>query len=255
MALSKNEIRLIQSLHLKKFRQKYHKFLAEGVKIALEALQQPRFRIHLLCATPDWLHDYAPQITSLPAAVIREVSEMELTKISTLTTPNKVLLVLDMPDKATPEGLSIPGKALFLDNMQDPGNLGAILRIADWFGIPQVFCSPDSVDAFNPKVVQAGMGAFLRVQCQEVELAALRQANSELPVLGALLQGSNVFETALPARGILVIGNESKGIRAVNQPLIDLALSIPRAANGGAESLNAAVAAGILAALWQQAKA
>lgn len=254
MALSKNEIRLIQSLHLKKFRQKYHKFLAEGVKIASEALQQPRFRVHLLCATSDWLHDHAFWTTSLPPAAIREVSEMELAKISTLTTPNKVLLVLDIPDETALADLSIIDRAFFLDDVQDPGNLGTILRIADWFGIPQVFCSPGSVDAFNPKVIQAGMGAFLRVQCQESELATLRQANPKLPILGALLRGANVFETALPSRGILVIGNESKGIRPANQPLIDLALSIPRAPSGGAESLNAAVAAGILAAVWQQAK-
>ncbi len=253
MALSKNEIRLIQSLHLKKFRQKYHKFLAEGVKITLEALQQPRFRIHLLCATPDWLNHYAPLTATLPPAAVREVSETELGKISTLTTPNKVLMVLDMPDENAPANWNIQHKAFFLDDVQDPGNLGAILRIADWFGIPQVFCSLGSVDAFNPKVIQAGMGAFLRVQCQEVELATLRQANPALPILGAVLHGSNVFETALPARGILVIGNESKGIRPATQALIDLGLSIPRAPAGGAESLNASVAAGIFAAVWQQA--
>lgn len=248
MALSKNEIKFVQSLRLKKFRQKYDNFIAEGEKIAAESLQQSLFRAVRIYAVPEWLSTH-PALTGLgPTPPVHEVSETELGKISGLSTPNKVLLVLRPPADAP--GLELlPGElALFLDDLQDPGNLGAILRIADWFGIARVFCSPGSVDVFNPKVVQGSMGAFLRVQTAEAPLAELRRANPDAAVMGALLDGANIFESDPPRAGILIIGNESKGISPEAQGLLTHRITIPKGAGGGAESLNAAVAAGILVA-------
>ncbi|MCB0577605.1 MAG: RNA methyltransferase, partial [Saprospiraceae bacterium] len=126
------------------------------------------------------------------------------------------------------------------------------LRIADWFGMPAVFCSPDCVDAYSPKVVQASMGAILRIPVFEAELATLKTRVPELPLAGAVLDGEDVFEAALPPNGLLAIGNEGRGLRPEAEALLDRRLAIPRAPGGRAESLNAAVAAGIFAAVWQQ---
>jgi RNA methyltransferase, TrmH family len=247
MSVSKNDIKFVQSLRLKKFRQKYNNFIAEGEKIAGEALLSSSYKILRIFALPEWLHDHATQLTRIPPAAISEASENELAKISGLSTPNKVLMVLEWPQ---PGELPLIQTALYLDDVQDPGNLGAILRIADWFAIPQVFCSPGSVDVYNPKVVQASMGAFLRVDSQEIELETLLHRQPELPVLGAVLDGDDLFAAPLPSSGILVVGNESKGIRPDTQHLLTHRIAIPRAPGGGAESLNAAVATGIITAFW-----
>lgn len=247
MSVSKNDIKFVQSLRLKKFRQKYNNFIAEGEKIAGEALLSSSYKIIRIFALPEWLHDHESQLTRIPPAAISEASENELAKISGLSTPNKVLMVLEWPQ---PGELPPIQTALYLDDVQDPGNLGAILRIADWFAIPQVFCSPGSVDIYNPKVVQASMGAFLRVDSQEIELETLLLRQPELPVLGAVLDGDDLFAAPLPSSGILVVGNESKGIRPDTQRLLSHRIAIPRAPGGGAESLNAAVATGIITAFW-----
>lgn len=248
MALSKNEIKFVQSLRLKKFRQKYDNFIAEGEKIAGEALQQRHFKVECIYAEKEWL-DAHPGLGSLqPPPGIHEVSASELKKISGLSTPNKVLMVLRPPDPQQSRALSSGELALYLDDLQDPGNLGAVLRIADWFGIRKVYCSPGSVDAFNPKVVQGSMGAFLRIHTAETPLKALCDANQGAPVMGALLDGENIFEAAPPRGGILVIGNESKGISEPARKLLTHRFRIPRGEGGGAESLNAAVATGILVA-------
>lgn len=247
MSVSKNDIKFVQSLRLKKFRQKYNNFIAEGEKIAAEALLSDRCRIIRIFALPEWLHENAALLSRIHPSVLTEAGENELAKISALSTPNKVLMVLEAP----PSGdLPLIQTALYLDDVQDPGNLGAILRIADWFAVPQVFCSPGSVDVYNPKVVQASMGAFLRVDSQEVDLETLLRRQPELPVLGAVLDGENLFGAPLPSSGLLVVGNESKGIRPATQLLLSHRISIPRAPGGGAESLNAAVATGIITSWW-----
>lgn len=247
MSVSKNEIKYVQSLRLKKFRQKYNNFIAEGEKIAGEALLSARFNITRIFAVSEWLHDHAAWFSRIAPENIVEVDERELGKLSALSTPNKVLMILEMPPNAEPPHIQT---ALYLDDVQDPGNLGAILRIADWFAIPQVFCSPGSVDVYNAKVVQASMGAFLRVHSQEVELETLLRRQPELPVLGAVLDGENLFTTTLPSSGLLVVGNESKGIQPSTQALLSHRIAIPKAPGGGAESLNAAVATGIITAFW-----
>lgn len=177
------------------------------------------------------------------------VNEAELKKVSSLTTPNQVIAIAELPDEPfRPEFLQ-RDFCFYLDGIQDPGNLGTILRTADWFGIPAVICSPDSADAFSPKVVQAGMGAFLRVNIWEMPLENVLENAPELPVLGAVLGGENIFQTTLPSNGLIVIGNEGRGLSPVTEARLTQRLTIPRHPNGGAESLNAAVAAGIFAAV------
>lgn len=252
MALSKNEIKFVQSLRLKKYRQKYDNFSVEGEKIAEEVLRQRRFQPERIYAVSEWLEKSEALIAQLnPLPALHELSEAELGKISSLSTPNRVLLVLRPPQTPLPLTLKKDEPALYLDDLQDPGNLGAVLRIADWFGIPKVFCSPGSVDVYNSKVVQASMGAFLRVRSEEVALDDLIAANPGSPVMGAVLEGDNVFEAVLPRHGIMIIGNESKGISEAARQRLTHRIAIPRHQDGGAESLNAAVATGILAAWWR----
>jgi len=250
MAISKNEIKFVLAIHQKKYRQIYEKFIVEGEKIARETLLQRLFQVHGLYAVQNWLEENRELYTHLPAESIHQVSAGELERISALQTPNNILLVVNMPNPNAEVTLRITQKALFLDDIQDPGNLGAILRIADWFGITHIVCSPGSVEIFNPKVIQASMGAFLRVRVETATLQELCTANPGIRVLGATLIGENTFKTQLPDQGILVIGNESKGISEGVLQLIDKKLTIPKPESGGAESLNAAVATGILVAVW-----
>ena len=251
MAISKNEIKFVQALHQKKYRQIYDNFIAEGEKIARETLLQSRFQVSSLFAEASWLSANQMFYAHLPVESVRSVSAAELERISTLQTPNSVLLVLKKPSLSLENPLHISQKALFLDDIQDPGNLGAILRIADWFGIPLVVCAPGTVELYNPKVIQATMGAFLRVRVETATLEEVVELNPGLPIMGAVLDGENVFQEMLPGRGLLVIGNESKGISVSNQKLLSQKIAIHQHPEGGAESLNAAVATGILVALWQ----
>lgn len=177
------------------------------------------------------------------------VNEAELKKVSSLTTPNQVLAIAGLPDEPFTPGILQQDFCFYLDGIQDPGNLGTILRTADWFGIGAVICSPDSADAFSPKVVQASMGAFLRVKIWEMPLENALANAPGLPVLGAVLGGENIFQTALPPAGLIIIGNEGRGLSPAAEARLTHRLTIPRHPSGGAESLNAAVAAGIFAAV------
>lgn len=181
------------------------------------------------------------------------VSEGELGKLSAFATPNKVLAVVDMPEPATGEA-PLKGFAFFLDGIQDPANLGAVWRVADWFGMPALYASPDTVDAWNPKCIQASMGAFLRVPFREVPLDELLKTNPGLPVLGAVMRGASLYDAELPERGLIVVGQEGRGVSEGALRRIDHPVTIPRGPGGGAESLNAAVAAGIFAAMLHARK-
>lgn len=247
--LSASQQKFLTSLHVKKYRQKYRKFIVEGDKLVGELLGQRRVAVSFLYGLDSWavaqgerLKPFLEKFAPLTAA--------ELKKVSTLTTPNQVLAVADMPEDAAPADFI---KALYLDGIQDPGNLGTILRIADWFGLSPVFCSPDCVDVYSPKVVQAGMGAVLRVPALEIPLEEILEKWPELPLLGASMVGESVFNAQLPDRGLLVIGNEGRGISPEVVARLSRQLTIPRAPQGQAESLNAAVATGILAAIWSSA--
>jgi len=246
--LSANQQKFIASLSVKKYRQKYRKFVVEGDKIAIELLQQPQIVVDSIFATERWATQN-PDLLRPYLDNFNLVHEIELKKISNLTTPNQVLIVANMPEKQLDPREIRPDFCFFADGIQDPGNLGAILRIADWFGFPALFCAPDTVDVYSPKVIQASMGAFLRVATAELELADLCAALPEWPVLGAVLGGASVFKIDLPQFGILVVGREGRGLSPEAEALLHHRLTIPKHPQGGAESLNAGVAAGILAAV------
>lgn len=233
--LSKNELKYIQSLCQKKQRQEERLFLVEGAKL-VEELLQSGLNVRKIYALPVWAEKYS-QLSQLTV-----ITEEELEKISNLQTPNQVLALVEQPE-TTSEPLLANQLTLVLDNIQDPGNLGTIIRIADWFGIHQIVASMDTVELYNPKVIQSTMGSYARVQVWYRPLAGFLSTVS-LPVYGALLNGQNMYEIAPLKEGILLIGNESKGIHADLLPFVSHPVTIPRI--GGAESLNAAVAAGII---------
>lgn len=236
--LTKARIKDIQSLGQKKFRTETGLFVAEGPRLVEELLQSRRDSITEILAIPGWHH---PLLDGEGAPPLTEVSYPELEKLSQLQTPHEVMAVVrQFP--AQP----LPGKGritLALDQVQDPGNLGTLIRIADWFGVDQLVCAPGTADVYNPKVVQATMGSIARVPVVYTELADWLPAQG-VPVLAATLDGQPVSESGVLPEGILLIGNEARGIEERLLALATHRVTIPR--RGKAESLNAAVAAGIL---------
>jgi len=233
--ISKNDVKYIQSLHHKKTRDKEGLFIAEGPKLLLELLSS-QFEVKQLYALPVWMEQH-PKINKAT-----EITEGELEKITGLQAPNQVLAVFKQPALSNQPVLQ-GCLSLVLDGIQDPGNMGTIIRIADWFGICQIIASEDTADVYNPKVVQATMGSIARVKVHYKKLPDWL-AQTTVPVYGALLNGENVYNTGEIKEGVLVIGNEGRGIRAEILPFIQKLLTIP--GRGKAESLNAAVATGII---------
>jgi TrmH family RNA methyltransferase len=234
--LSRKESKYIQSLCHKKYREEEGLFIVEGVKMVDELLQSD-YTIKKIYALQDWMASH-----NIKNLEIVEVSEAELQSISALQTANKVLAVVEQKRLAVAP--VIKNKlTIVLDGIQDPGNLGTIIRIADWFGITQIICSNDTVELYNPKVIQSTMGSFARVNIWYKELNKFLE-NASVPVFGALLNGKNIYEMQKPKEGFLIIGNESKGIRENILRLITQPITIPK--KGNAESLNAAVATAIL---------
>lgn len=244
--LSKTQSKYIRSLEMQKFRKECAAFIAEGDKIASEWLADTNVQIQYIAALPGWAEQHKALIARHPEATVLIVTEAELEQISCLKTPNQVLLVVAIAEATAPV---VDGWCLALDGIRDPGNMGTILRIADWFGIRYIACSPDCVDVYSPKVVQSGMGAHLRTRIFETDLPAFIE-QSPLPAIAAVLEGTSIYTFPRPESGILIIGNESKGISEVLQQLAQHKVTIPR--YGGAESLNAGVSAGILCALLLQ---
>ena len=249
--LSNNQAKFLTALHLKKYRQKYQNFLVEGDKMVLELLAQQRLKVQAIFAVERWIQENNASLTGF-SKIVNVVTQPELAKISTLTTPNQVLAVVHFPDEYPDYSWPQNQVCFYLDGIQDPGNLGSILRIADWFGMPAVYASPDCADFFSPKVVQASMGAVFRVASWEVPFETMHAHILNVPVAGAVLNGQSIFLQNPPSSGLIVIGNEGRGISAELLPHLTHHISIPKGANGGAESLNAAIAAGILAA-WATA--
>lgn len=241
--LSKTQSKYIRSLALLKFRKENKCFIAEGEKIAGEWISSSQ-KIQLIVGLKDWINENKVQINLHPEAMVMEVTEAELKGISTLQHPNKVLLVTAHPPQADPHHIN--DWCIALDGIRDPGNMGTILRIADWFGIKHVVCAPDCADAFSPKVVQAAMGAHLRVNIYETALPDFVK-QSPLPAIAATLDGANIYDFPKIEKGILIIGNEAQGVSEALMNLCKFRATIPR--QGGAESLNAGVSAGILCAL------
>ncbi len=241
--LSKAQNKYIRSLTQQKFRHENNVFIAEGGKIAHEWLLSAA-HIQMIIATEDWAAQHTSPIAKHHEAQLYIVSDRELSALSALQTPNQVMLVVPTPERK--EVPLINEWYLALDDIQDPGNMGTIIRIADWFGINHVICSPGCADVYNPKVVQSAMGGHLRVHLYEAELAPFLSATT-LPKIAATLDGDNVYSVERMNAGVLIIGNESKGISAAVSAMATKKVMIPR--RGGAESLNAGVSAGILCAL------
>jgi RNA methyltransferase, TrmH family len=243
--LTKKIAKYIQSLSYKKFRDTEGAFLAEGPKVVEELLISGKFQCHIICADKNWLKENEEILKNVDRENIFEVDDHWLQRISQLKTANQVVAVFYMSKKnGLPETFN--GISLILDDIQDPGNMGTIIRIADWFGIETIVCSENSADCYNPKVVQSSMGSIAKVSVHYTNLQVFLEKNNSGNVYAASLSGTSVYEMPQIEQGFLLIGNESKG---VHQHLLELASSsimIPRI--GHAESLNAAVATGILLA-------
>lgn len=237
-----SQVKDIRSLSSAKGRKEQHRFLVEGDKLAREWLLQGK-GIRQVLATASWLREQEALLKLHPETLIQEVSSAELVRISTQESPNFALLIVSLP--TPPEKLPQQEWCLALDRLQDPGNLGTILRIADWFGIGHVISSPGCASYFNPKVIGAGMGAHLRIQLHEASLEEFL-SHCQIPVFAAALQGTPLSQFAKQDAAMLLIGNESKGISPALLQMATHKVHIP--GGGGAESLNAAVAAGILVA-------
>lgn len=243
MMLSKNKIKLITSLSQKKFRDEHGLFIAEGTKLVLDL--SVAFRCATLIATPEWLKSN-PSIASDEEI---EVTETELHKISNQKSPQGVLAVFIKPEYQLNAPELTQKLSLALDDVQDPGNLGTIIRIADWFGIHDIFCSEHSADAFNAKTVQATMGALARVRVHTVKLPDfLASIAGKLPVYGTFMDGENIYEKSLLPHGIIVMGNEGNGISAEIEQLVTEKLLIPNYPAGQltSESLNVGVATALV---------
>ncbi|WP_425077384.1 TrmH family RNA methyltransferase [Psychroserpens sp. S379A] len=231
MSITKNEIKLIKSLSQKKFRQKEQLFLVEGIKGIREFLDS-EFELYKLYAT-DAVFDVETTLISIK----------DLQKISALKTPNTAVAIFKMPKTQTDKKASL---ILALDDVRDPGNLGTIIRLCDWFGIESLICSLETVDCFNPKVVQATMGSLTRVQVVYTNLEHYLK-NSTLKVYGTFMDGSNIYSENLPKEGIIVMGNEANGISSDIENLVNKKIGIPRFGNLKAtESLNVATATAIV---------
>jgi TrmH family RNA methyltransferase len=234
--VTKSELKYIQSLSDKKVRLETGCFIAEGVKLVGEMIAAG-YPLKAVYALDSW---ESPDAT----LEVTRIEAFELEKMSMLQTPNQVLAVAMMPQKK--ETLNLAGPlTIVLDGIQDPGNMGTIIRTADWFGITQIVASEDTVDVYNPKVIGATMGSFMRVSVTYKNLADW-MPTIKLPVYGALLEGENVFTIKTPQKGLLVIGSEGKVIRENILDFITHPVTIPKI--GEAESLNAGIAAGIIVA-------
>ena len=232
--LTNNDTKLINSLVKKKFRQKYNKFVVEGVKNIKEVLNSSIY-VEKIYSIDDTFNDF-------PSKNIL-ISERELKKISQLVTPNTALAVCEIPQE---KNIQKNGFIIALDDIRDPGNLGTIIRMADWFGIQQIVCSKGTVDLYNPKVIQSTMGSFIRVQINYTDLEEFFETYSH-PILGTFMDGENLYKTKLPEKAVLLMGNEANGISEKLESFVTQRLSIPRMGKlQQTESLNVAMATSII---------
>ncbi len=246
--LSKAKIKFIKSLQIKKIRESEKLFVIEGDKLVKEFLSA-KFPVKMLVAKTDFL-DELPSGLADYVRNIETASYDELKQISSLKAPHNVLAVVHIPVPVFDLSVILNQYCVALDLVQDPGNLGTIIRAAGWFGIKNIICSPDCVDAFNPKVVQACMGAMLHVNIYYYDLKELMEAahHHSIPVFGTLLEGKSIYSQRLDTRGIILLGNESKGISPELIPFITEKISIPKFSNAreGVDSLNVGMAASVV---------
>lgn len=233
--VSKNQLKLITSLQQKKYRSVHRLFTAEGVKVIRELLAAEFTLHHLYITEPDF------ELVSDEKKSLVSVSE--LAKMSALSTANNCLAVFEIP---LPKPIVHQGLSVALDDVRDPGNLGTILRMCDWFGVEQLICSRETVDVYNPKVVQATMGSLARVQVHYVDLPEFLKQTA-LKVFGTFMDGENIYQQDLPKEGIIVLGNEANGISPAVESCVNQRISIPRFGRfQQTESLNVASAAAIV---------
>lgn len=246
--LSKNRSKLIISLQKKKVRDEEKLYVIEGDKIVREFLSAG-IRIRLLVAKPEFIRSLNPDLLK-NALEITEVSFDELKSISTLKTPHNALAIVSIEEKEPDTDEIFDGLSCALEYIQDPGNLGTIVRAAGWFGIKTIICSDDSVDLYNPRVVQASMGAMLHVSVYYLnhEQFLIEAKKRGLPVFGTVLEGENIYDQKLDTKGVILFGNESKGISSSLLPYITNKIMIPRFSIGrqGIDSLNVGMAASIV---------
>ncbi len=248
-SLSKNQISLINSLAIKKYREKAQLFLAEGYKLVTELI--PHFECELLVYT----ENQTKEAETMPCQEKVLVDERTFQKISTQKAPQGILVVLRQKQPATVDNSVFSSElCLMLDEIQDPGNLGTIVRTADWFGIRHIFCSLTTADIYGIKAVQATMGALARVQLHYVDLEAFLQNTKHTPIYGTFLEGENIYETDLSPNGLIIMGNEGKGISQKLEKYITQKLYIPNYPSQtiSSESLNVAVATAVVCAEFRR---
>ncbi|WP_102408150.1 RNA methyltransferase [Parabacteroides bouchesdurhonensis] len=248
--LSKNKVKYIHSLELKKFRNEYNAFIAEGNKLVADML--PAFDCELLLAKPSWMATQG----DIPAKELLVAEDEDIRKASLLKNPQDVLAIFKRPAWSMKEINPDTQLILALDGIQDPGNLGTIIRLADWFGIEHIVCSIDTVDVFSPKVIQATMGALSHVKVHYTELDNFLKEhnNNSTPIYGTFLDGTDMYAKELSKTGIIVMGNEGNGIRPSIEKLVTEKLYIPNypAERQTTESLNVAIATAVICAEFRR---
>ena len=241
--LSKTTVKYIQSLQHKKFRDEHHAFVAEGPKLIIDLIEDGFFELKMLFAVQDWVNQLNKSILYKINDKVQLIEEFELEKIAAYKSPNKVVAVFKI--KSGDYDFNTKNKiTLVLDDINDPGNLGTIIRTADWFGIENIVCSMNTVDKFNPKVVQSTMSSLARVNVIYADLHNWLIKNKDIPVYCTLLNGIDSKNIKNKKEGIIVIGNEANGISDKIQSLATENITIPK--SGNAESLNAAIATSIV---------
>jgi len=240
--LSKSQIGFIKSLHQKKYRKENGLFIVEGIKTLMEFFSS-KYQIQSIFYLPQ----YQSLLPKLPSNIkLFEVNNVELEKISTLQAPQGILALLSIPDNRETASADLKGGfSLVLDGIQDPGNMGTIIRTADWFGFKNIICSANTVEVFNPKTVQATMGSLARVSICYTNLPEYLKT-VQLPVYAAMLDGESLFKVNWQEEGLVVLGNEGKGISEEVLQLVSRSITIPRI--GAAESLNVSISAAIICA-------
>lgn len=246
MEISNAEIKLINALNKSHGRKKYHAFLVEGVKMVAEVLES-NIEVLLIAATNQWVEENARFLNN---DNLRLVNERELKKMSNFSTSNQVVVVAKKPAEIY-LNISDDDLVLVLDTIQDPGNMGTIIRTADWYGIHKIVCSKETVDAYSSKVVQSSMGSVFRSHIYYTDIVVFLKKQNK-PIYGSLLDGENIYDIELQPSGFIVMGNESKGISSEVQQLLTQAVYLPSHKSSKAESLNAAIACGIILAEFRR---
>ncbi len=237
--LSKSQISFVKSLHQKKFRKEHSLFIVEGIKSVTEFIHSDYIVDSVFCT-----ENVMPKLGNLSQKIkLSQISSSDLDRLSNLNTPQHVLALVKIPEQQELNIEKLQNEfSLILDGIQDPGNLGTIIRTADWFGINNIICSEDTAEIYNPKVVQASMGSLPRINVRYTNLERFL-SNCKIPVYGALLNGESIYQTSFEQKGVLIFGNEGRGIRPEISKFITYPVTIP--AFGKAESLNVAISAAI----------